>query len=46
MSSGESKGFVLVIDDYEHIRSTFSSYLENFGFQVKVARVVLKQRHW
>ena len=38
MPSAESKGFVLVIDDYEHIRSTFASYLENFGFQVKVAK--------
>ena len=37
-STTESKGRVLIIDDYDHIRSTFTSYLENFGYQVKMAK--------
>lgn len=37
-STTESKGRVLIIDDYDHIRSTFASYLENFGYQVKMAK--------
>ncbi len=37
-SKSESKGNLIVVDDYDHIRSTFASYLENFGFQVKMAK--------
>ena len=37
-SSADSKGQIIVIDDYDHIRSTFASYLENFGYQVKMAK--------
>ncbi len=37
-SKTESKGHIIVIDDYDHIRSTYASYLENFGYQVKMAR--------
>jgi len=34
----DSKGQIIIIDDYDHIRSTFASYLENFGYQVKMAK--------
>lgn len=34
----KSKGFILTIDDDDHIRSIFSSYLENFGYQIKMAK--------
>ena len=37
-SNADSKGHIIVIDDYDHIRSTFASYLENFGYQVKMAK--------
>lgn len=37
-STTESKGYIIIIDDYDHIRSTFASYLENFGYQVKMAK--------
>ncbi|MBC8553220.1 MAG: sigma-54-dependent Fis family transcriptional regulator [Candidatus Brocadiales bacterium] len=37
-SNVDSKGHIIVIDDYDHIRSTFASYLENFGYQVKMAK--------
>ncbi len=37
-SKAESKGYIIIIDDCDHVRSTFASYLENFGFQIKMAR--------
>ncbi|KHE90304.1 Transcriptional regulatory protein ZraR [Candidatus Brocadiaceae bacterium S225] len=37
-SKTESKGCIVIIDDYDHIRTTFASYLENFGYQVKMAK--------
>ncbi|MCP4253877.1 MAG: sigma-54-dependent Fis family transcriptional regulator [Candidatus Scalindua sp.] len=37
-SETESKGNIIIIDDYDNIRSTFASYLENFGYQIKMAR--------
>jgi DNA-binding NtrC family response regulator len=37
-SKTESKGYIIIINDYDNIRSTFASYLENFGYQVKMAK--------
>ena len=37
-SKSESKGYILTIDDDDHIRSIFASYLENFGYQIKMAK--------
>ena len=37
-SKPESKGHILTIDDDDHIRSIFASYLENFGYQIKMAK--------
>ena len=37
-SRSESKGFILTIDDDDHIRAIFASYLENFGYQIKMAK--------
>ncbi len=37
-SKPESKGNILTIDDDDHIRSIFASYLENFGYQIKMAK--------
>ncbi|MBT3877480.1 MAG: sigma-54-dependent Fis family transcriptional regulator [Candidatus Scalindua sp.] len=37
-SLSESKGHILVIEDDDNIRSTFASYLEDFGYQVKLAK--------
>ena len=34
----KTKGYILVIDDYDHIRSMFARYLENFGYQVDMAK--------
>ncbi len=33
-----SKGNIVVIDDYDHVRASFASYLESFGYQVKMAK--------
>ncbi len=38
LAKPKTKGYILIIDDDDHRRSTFSSYLENFGYQVKMAR--------
>ncbi len=38
LSEPKTIGYILIIDDDDHIRSTFASYLENFGYQVKMAR--------
>jgi DNA-binding NtrC family response regulator len=37
-SESNPKGYILIIDDDDHVRSTFASYLENFGYQVTMAR--------
>ncbi len=37
-STSKSKGNILTIDDDDHIRSIFASYLENFGYQIKMAK--------
>ena len=34
----KTKGYILIIDDDDHIRSMFASYLENFGYQVNMAK--------
>ena len=34
----KTKGYILVIDDEDNIRSMFASYLENFGYQVNMAK--------
>ena len=34
----KTKGYILIIDDEDNIRSMFASYLENFGYQVKMAK--------
>ena len=34
----ESKGYILIIQDDDNIRSTFANYLEDFGYQVKLAK--------
>ncbi len=34
----KTKGYILVIDDEDTIRSMLASYLENFGYQVNMAR--------
>ena len=36
-SESKPKGHLLVIDDDDHIRSSFAGYLENFGYQVTMA---------
>jgi hypothetical protein len=36
LSEPKAKGYILIIDDDDHRRSTFASYLENFGYQVKM----------
>ena len=38
LAEPKTKGYILIIDDDDHIRSTFASYLESFGYQVKMAR--------
>ncbi len=38
LSTTESKGYIVIVDDYDHIRSAFASYLESFGYQVKTAK--------
>ncbi len=37
-SNADSKGNIIVVDDNDHIRSTFASYLENFGYQIKMSK--------
>ena len=37
-SNADSEGNIIVVDDYDHIRSTFASYLENFGYQIKMSK--------
>ena len=34
----KTKGYILVIDNDDHIRSMFASYLENLGYQSKMAK--------
>ncbi len=38
LSEPKTKDYMLIIDDDDHRRSTFAGYLENFGYQVKMAR--------
>ncbi len=38
LSEPKTKGYILIIGDDDHRRSTFASYLENYGYQVKMAR--------
>jgi DNA-binding NtrC family response regulator len=37
-SESKPKGHILVIEDDDHLRPAFASYLENFGYQVRMAR--------
>jgi DNA-binding NtrC family response regulator len=37
-SESNPKGYLLIIGDDDHLCSSFASYLENFGYQVKMAR--------
>lgn len=34
----KAKGYILVIDDEDNLRSMFASYLENFGYQINMAK--------
>ena len=34
----KNRGYILVIDDEDSIRSMFASYLENSGYQVDIAK--------